>query len=117
MTMKEKWMEDARQVARHGVNTKKTDGHRSSFFGLPMLHDTLGQLNGLDSEGRAAVSDIVIEWANGSYVPKRLGKTLSAIFRAYHEEKKAIQGDSYRPDFPCGWSSRYADTLQKDRSE
>lgn len=75
MTIEEKWMDDARQVARHGVNTKKSDGHRSSFFGLPMLHDTLAQLNNLDSEGRAAVSDIVIEWANGSpHVPKRLGK-------------------------------------------
>ena len=113
MTIEEKWMEEARQVARRGV--VKSDGCRASFFGLPMLHDSLAQLNGLDSEGRAAVSDLVIEWANGSTVPKRFMETLSAIFRAYHDERKAIQGDSYRPHFPCGWSSQYADTLQKDR--
>ncbi len=117
MTMKEKWMDDARHVARHGVNTNKSDGHRASFFGLPMLYDSLAQLNDLDSEGRAAVSDIVIEWANGSGLPKRLWETNGAIFRAYYEEKKAIQGDSYRKDFPCGWSLQYADTLRKDRSE
>ena len=117
MTIEEKWMDDARQVARHGVNTEKSDGHRASLFGLPMLYDSLAQLNGLDSEGRAAVSDIVIEWANGSYVPKRLWETNGAIFRAYHEERKAVQGDSYRPHFPCGWGEQYADTLQKDRSE
>ena len=116
MTIEEKWMDDVRQVARHGVNTEKTDGHRASFFGLPMLYDSLAQLNRLDSEGRAAVSDIVIEWANGSYVPKRLGETIQAMYRQYSEEKKAIQGDSYRTDFPYGWGLQYADTLRKDRS-
>ncbi len=113
MTIEEKWTDDARQVARRGV--VKSDGHRASFFGLPMLHDTLLQLNGLDSEGRAAVSDFVIEWANGSTVPKRLGETIGAMYRQYSEERKAIHGDSYRTKFPCGWSSQYADTLQKDR--
>ncbi len=115
MTIEEKWMDDARQVGRHGVNTKKSDGHRCSFFGLPMLYDSLAQLNGLDSEGRAAVSDIVIEWANGSAVPKRLGETIGAMYRQYSEERKAILGDSYRPDFPYGWGLQYADTLRKDR--
>ena len=115
MTMEEKWIDDARQVARYGVNTEKSDGHRCSFFGLPMLYDTLGQLNGLDLEGRAAVSDIVIEWANGSCFRKRLGETIGAMYRQYSVEGKAIHGDSYRTHFPYGWSLQYADTLQKDR--
>lgn len=116
MTIEEKWMDDARQIARHGVTAKETKKrHRSSFFGLPMLYDTLAQLNGLDSQGRAAVSDIVIEWANGSYVLKRLGETIQEMYREYSEEKKAIHGDSYRREFPYGWSLQYADTLRKDR--
>ena len=115
MIMKEQWLEDARQVARHGFNTKESGMSGSSFLGLPMLYDTLARLNGLDSEGRAAVSDIVIEWANGSTVPKRLGETIGAMYRQYSEERKAIHGDSYRTEFPYGWSLQYADTLRKDR--
>lgn len=115
MAMEEKWMDDARHLARHKIGSKKSSGHRHSFFGLPMLYDTLLRLDGLDSQGRAAVSDIVIEWANGSSVLKRLGETIQAMYRQYSEEKKAIHGDSYRRDFPCGWSLQYADTLQKDR--
>ena len=77
-----KWAGNATAVARFGNGA--SSGERASYYGLPILYDALMQLSALDPYHRAAVSNFVKDWADGS--TKKLWATLQEMYHAHDLE-------------------------------